>query len=94
MHIYEVLRRPVVTEKGTDLIGQNKYVFEADAKANKVQIKAAVEKAFGVTVVSVNVMNVSPKARGFGRMKGYRSEWKKAIVTLKEGDKIEIFEGV
>lgn len=94
MHIYEVLRRPVVTEKGTDLMGQSKYVFEAERKANKVQIKAAVEKAFGVTVISVNVLIVPPKARGFGRMKGYRSEWKKAIVTIKEGDKIEIFEGV
>ncbi len=94
MHIHEVLRRPVVTEKGTVLKEQNKYVFEAERKASKAQIKAAVEKAFNVTVVSVNVINMPPKARGFGRLRGYRSEWKKAVVTLKEGDKIEIFEGV
>lgn len=94
MHIYEVLRRPVVTEKGTLLKEENKYVFEAERKASKAQIKAAVEKAFGVTVIAVNVINMPPKARGFGRLRGRRSEWKKAVVTLKEGDKIEIFEGV
>lgn len=94
MHIHEVLRRPVVTEKGTVLKEQNKYIFEAQRKANKAQIKEAVEKAFGVTVISVNVINMPRKARGFGRLRGYRSQWKKAVVTLKEGDKIEVFDGV
>ena len=94
MHIYEVLRRPVVTEKNTDLMAQNKYIFEAMKKANKAQIKAAVEKAFKVTVVSVNVITVPSKPRGYGRLKGHKPAWKKAIVTLKAGDKIEIFEGV
>lgn len=94
MNLYEVLRRPVITEKNTGLMDQNKYVFEARRDANKSQIKAAVEKAFGVTVTSVNVITVPAKPRGFGRMKGQRSAWKKAVVTLKPGDKIEIFEGV
>jgi len=94
MHIYEVLRRPVVTEKNTDLMTQNKYVFEVLQKANKAQIKAAVEKAFKVNVLSVNVVTVPSKPKGFGRLRGHRPAWKKAIVTLKEGDKIEIFEGV
>ena len=94
MHIYEVLRRPVVTEKNTDLMAQNKYVFEVLKKANKAQIKAAVAKAFNVNVVSVNVVTVPSKPKGFGRLKGHRPSWKKAVVTLKEGEKIEIFEGV
>lgn len=94
MNIHEVLRRPVITEKNTILMDQNKYVFETEKKANKAQIKAAVEKAFGVTVVSVNVVTVPVKPRGFGRLRGRRPAWKKAIVTLKPGDKIEIFEGV
>ncbi len=94
MHIYEVLRRPIITEKNTGLMDQNKYVFETRKDANKAQIKAAVEKAFKVNVVSVNVITVPAKPRGFGRMRGQKSAWKKAIVTLKPGDKIEIFEGV
>ena len=94
MHIYEVLSRPVVTEKNTDLMTQNKYVFEVLKKANKAQVKAAVEKAFKVNVLSVNVVTVPSKPKGFGRLRGHRPAWKKAIVTLKEGDKIEIFEGV
>lgn len=94
MHIYQVLRRPVITEKNTDLMDQNKYVFEAEKRANKAQIKQAVEKAFGVSVISVNVVTVPKRPRGFGRLRGHRPAWKKAIVTLKPGDKIEIFEGV
>ncbi|MCD5412888.1 MAG: 50S ribosomal protein L23 [Dehalococcoidia bacterium] len=94
MHIYEVLRRPVITEKNTDLMAQNKYVFEVMKRANKAQIKAAVEKAFKVRVVSVNTVMVPSKPRGYGRLKGQSPSWKKAIVTLRPGDKIEIFEGV
>jgi len=94
MHIYEVLRRPVITEKNSVLMDQNKYVFEVRKDANKAQVKAAVEKAFSVTVTAVNVVTVPAKPKGFGRMKGTKSAWKKAIVTLKPGDKIEIFEGV
>lgn len=94
MHIYEVLRRPVITEKNTDLMVQSKYVFEVMKKANKTQIKAAVEKAFKVTVISVNVAMTPGKSIGYGRLKGQSPSWKKAIVTLRPGDKIEIFEGV
>lgn len=94
MHVYEVLRRPVVTEKNTDLMAQNKYVFEVAKKANKDQVKKAVEKAFKVTVVSVNMITVPSKPKGFGRLKGHKPSWKKAVVTLRPGDSIEIFEGV
>lgn len=94
MHLYEVIREPIITEKITDLMGQNKYAFKVAKTANKRQIKAAVEKAFKVSVVSVNVITVPSKPRGFGRLRGHRPAWKKAIVTLKPGDKIEVFEGV
>jgi len=94
MHTYEVLRRPVITEKNTDLMAENKYVFEVMKQANKAQIKESVQKAFKVTVTSINVITVPGKPKGFGRLKGHRPAWKKAIVTLKPGDKIEIFEGV
>jgi large subunit ribosomal protein L23 len=94
MHLYEVLRRPVITEKGTDLQAQNKYAFEVAGGANKPQIKQAVEKAFGVKVTAVNVMTMRGKTRRVGRRQVLTPSWKKALVTLKPGDKIEIFEGV
>ena len=94
MHIYEVLRRPIVTEKNTELMAQNKYTFEVAQNANKHQIKEAVEKAFKVKVVQVNVITVPGKSRGYGRLRGKTSPWKKAMVTLEQGNKIEIFEGV
>ncbi len=94
IHTYDVLRRPVITEKNSDLMGQHKYVFEVTKRANKNQIKEAVEKAFKVSVTSVNVVIVPGKPRGYGRLKGLKPSWKKAIVTLQPGNKIEIFEGV
>ena len=94
MHLYEVLRRPVVTEKGTGLQAQNKYAFEVAADANKHQIKQAVEKAFNVNVTAVNVMTVRGKTRRVGRRQVLTPTWKKAMVTLKPGQKIELFEGV
>lgn len=94
MHALEVLRRPLVTEKGTMLSGHGKYLFEVALDANKRQIKEAVERAFNVTVAKVNVMNVSPERRRVGRRVFYTSPWKKAVVTLKPGDKITLFEGV
>ena len=94
MNIYEVLRRPLVTEKSTRLSERSKYVFEVDKKASKVQVKMAVEKAFSVGVVSVNVIKVPGEAKKKGRRVVTASSWKKAIVTLKEGDKIQFFEGV
>jgi len=94
MHVYEVLRRPVITEKNTMLLAQGKYTFDVRQEANKSQIKAAVEKAFKVNVVSVNVINVPGKMRRAGRRRVMSPPWKKAVVTLEQGQKIELFEGV
>ncbi len=94
MHLYEVLRRPLITEKNTVLQIQGKYVFEVAGKSNKPQIKQAVEKAFKVKVNTVNVITVPGKMRRVGRRMVLTQSWKKAIVTLKPGDKIELFEGV
>ena len=94
MHPYEVLRRPLITEKNTELQAQGKYVFEIAREANKPQIKQAVEKAFDVTVTMVNVMTIHSEMRRVGRRQVSTRSWKKAIVTLQPGDKIELFEGV
>ena len=94
MHPYEVLRRPLITEKNTELQIQGKYAFEVAKEANKPQIKQAVEKAFDVTVTTVNVMNIHGEVRRVGRRQVSTRSWKKAIVTLQPGDKIELFEGV
>lgn len=94
MHLFDVLRRPLVTEKNTTLQTAGKYTFEVDATANKNQIKQAVEKAFNVKVTAVNVILVPGKERRVGRRVLVSSRWKKAVVTLKSGDKITIFEGV
>ncbi len=94
MHLYEVLCRPLITEKNAMLQSQGKYAFEIAREANKQQIKQAVEKAFKVKVLAVNVMTVPGKTRRVGRQQVLTQSWKKAIVTLKPGDKIELFEGV
>lgn len=94
MNLFDVLRRPLVTEKNTILQSEGKYGFEVAKDANKLMIKQAVEKAFKVSVVSVNVMTVRGKERRVGRRVVPGSSWKKAVVTLKPGDKIQIFEGV
>ncbi|TES84018.1 MAG: 50S ribosomal protein L23 [Dehalococcoidia bacterium] len=95
MHLSEVLRRPLVTEKNTAIQApQGKYAFEVAAVANKDQIKLAVEKAFKVDVTRVNVMTVPGRKRMMRGRPVMTPSWKKAIVTLKPGDKIELFEGV
>lgn len=94
IHTYSVLLRPLVTEKSTTLAGKNKYVFEVDLRANKAQVKKSVELVFEVSVLSVNTMVVKGKKRRYGRSLTKRPDWKKAIVTLKPGDSIEIFEGI
>jgi len=94
INVYEVLRRPLVTEKGTHLQEKNKYLFEVAINANKPQVKQAIEKAFNVSVKSVNLMTVVGKKKRYGRAITKRPDWKKAVVTLKEGDSIQIFEGV
>jgi large subunit ribosomal protein L23 len=94
MHLYEVLRRPLITEKSTALQAQNKYAFEIADGANKLMIRQAVEKAFKVKVTGVNVITMRHKTRRIGRLEVRTPPWKKAIVTLQPGDKIEFFEGV
>ncbi len=94
LHVFEVLRRPLITEKSTNLQeGQGMYVFEVDPRANKAQVKAAVEKSFNVKVVAVNVARVKGKRKRFGPKLVQRPSWKKAVVSLKAGDRIQIFEG-
>jgi len=94
LHIYEVLRRPLITEKATSLKEKDKYAFEVGSKATESQIKEAVERGFKVKVSKVNVMTVPGKTRRFGRRQVTGSPWKKAIVTLEPGHKITFFEGV
>lgn len=94
MHLYEVLRRPLITEKSTILQEQNKYAFEVAKEATKPQIKQAVEKAFNVKVTAVNVMTVPGKRRRVGKRMILTQSRRKAIVTIKAGDKIGFFEGV
>ena len=94
MQLFDVLKRPLVTEKNTSLQAQGKYAFEVDGGANKVQVKEAVEKAFKVKVTAVNILMVRGRDRRVGRRVVMSSPWKKAVVTLKPGDKIQFFEGV
>ena len=94
MHLYEVLRRPLITEKNSLIQVQGKYAFEVAGSANKNQIKEAIETAFKVNVTAVNIIMVPRKQRRVGRKQVLTQPWKKAIVTLKPGDKIELFEGV
>ena len=94
MHTYEVLRRPLITEKNALAQALGKYAFEVADRANKRQVKQAVETAFKVDVTTVNIVTVPGKQRRIGRQQVLTPSWKKAIVTLKPGDKIELFEGV
>ncbi|MDX1387144.1 MAG: 50S ribosomal protein L23 [bacterium] len=90
-----IIRRPLITEKGTWLRETTgKYVFEVDKRASKHEIKDAVEKLFKVKVEGVQTLNLRGKVKRIGRNVGKRSNWKKAYVTLKEGSTIEFFEGV
>ncbi len=92
MHITDVLIKPIITEKTNDLLTENKYTFKVNKDANKFQIKNAVEKMFNVEVAKVSTLNMKPKKKRVGRHQGYTSAYKKAIVKLKEGHKIEQFE--
>ena len=95
MHIYEVLKRPIVTEKSMVGSEVGDYTFEVDLRANKYVIKDAVETAFSVTVNHVRINVMPAKTMRRGRRIGIRKpKWKKAIVTLKSGDHIQLFEGV
>ena len=91
-HITDVLKKPVLTEKSLKLMEeQNKYTFDVDVHANKIEIRHAVEKLFGVKVVSVNVMNIPAKEKRMGRFVGKTNRRRKAIVKLAEGEKIDLF---
>jgi large subunit ribosomal protein L23 len=95
MHVFEVLKRPITTEKSNRLKDeQRQYAFEVDLRANKMQIKQAVETAFKVNVVSVNVLRMSRKRRRYGRFISYKPLHKKAMVTIRADQRIDLFEGV
>ena len=91
---HKILLENLISEKATMLVAQNKYVFKVDKHAGKFQIKEAVEGYYGVQVVSVNTIKISPKKRIHGRTIGWKKGFKKAVVTLREGDTIAAVEGV
>ena len=95
MDLYQIIEKPLVTEKGTDMLADGNWVvFRVNTEANKIQIREAVQKIFNVKVVHVNTQVVRGKRRRFGKSMGQLKTWIKAMVQLKEGEKIEIFEGV
>ncbi len=95
MHLYEILRRPITTEKSNKLKDDlRQYAFEVDMRANKTQIKEAVETAFKVQVLDVNVLRTARKRRHYGRRVIYTTPWKKAIITIPANQRIDLFEGV
>jgi large subunit ribosomal protein L23 len=93
LHPAEILIRPVISEKSYELITQNRYTFKVHQDAHKTQVRQAVEQLFDVSVVKVNIIKVQAKPKRRGLIKGVRPGWKKAVVELKQGDSIEIFEG-
>ena len=93
LHPNQILLAPVVSEKSYELIEQRKYAFRVHPDAHKTQIRQAVEELFEVRVQAVNVIKVQPKPKRRGLIRGKKPGWKKAIVQLREGDTIEIFEG-
>jgi large subunit ribosomal protein L23 len=95
MDMYKIVKKPLVTEKGTVMLSEgNRVTFRVHLDANKIEIREAVQKIFSVTVLQVNTQIVRGKRKRFGKAMGQTKSWKKAMVQLKEGDKIEIFEGV
>jgi len=93
--LHDIIKRPIITERTTDMMAEKKYVFEVPLKANKTEIKQAVEKVFGVKVAAVNTVRVPAKPKRYGKYSGYTSEWKKAIVKLTADSKeLEFYEGV
>lgn len=91
---YKHLIQPVITEKVSFLGMYNQYIFEVDPRANKIEIKKAVEKLYGVKPIKINIINMRGKNVRYGRQFGRLKNWKKAIVTLRSGDKIDVYEGV
>ncbi|GMT43097.1 MAG: 50S ribosomal protein L23 [bacterium] len=95
INYFDVIRSPLLTEKATDLKEKlNHICFKVDRRANKKQITEALEKIFNVKVTGIRVLNAKPKKKKLGRSSGFRTGYKKAIITLKDGDSIDIFEKV
>lgn len=100
LRVEDIIRRPLITEKNTRLMEQNQYTFVVALDANKVQIKDAVEQTFDVKVKAVNTLVVKPvkrsrsASRRGGRIEGHEASWKKAVVTLQPGFRIDLFEQV
>ena len=91
----DIIKRPLITERTSDLMANKKYVFEVDLRANKTEIKQAIEQIFKVKVTNVNTLRMPAKPKRYGRYSGYTSEWKKAIVSLSNDSKeLEFFETV
>jgi large subunit ribosomal protein L23 len=91
---YRVLVKPLITEKVTDMGMYNKYAFEVTLDTNKQEVKKAMQEVYGVVPISVNILNMKGKSVRFGRVTGKTKKWKKAIITLKKDDKIEVYQGV
>lgn len=91
---FRVLVKPLITEKATELGTQNKYAFVVTGAANKIEVAKAIQAVYGVKALNVNIICMKGKVVTRGRIKGQRKDWKKAIVTLKKGDSIKIYEGV
>lgn len=94
MDARDIILKPLISEKAVAAMGEGKYAFKVRLDANKTQIKDAIEEIFGVTVTSVNTMRMHGKVRRQGKFIGRRSDWKKALVQLKEGDSIKVFDGL
>ncbi|MCU6791729.1 MULTISPECIES: 50S ribosomal protein L23 [Paenibacillus] len=91
----DIIKRPVITERTSDMMAEKKYVFEVELRANKTEIKLAIESIFKVKVTKVNTLRMPAKPKRYGRHAGYTSEWKKAIVSLSADSKeLEFFESV
>jgi len=91
---YQILVKPLVTERAAEIAALGKYVFMVNRAMNKVEVKKAIRSVYNVEPIKINMINVVGKKVRYGRSLGQRKDWKKAIVTLKPGDKIEIYEGV
>lgn len=89
---YDIIKRPIITEKSSGLVDKLQYTFEVDVKANKVEIKKAIEEIFNVKVEAVRTINVHRKAKRLQRYEGYKAAYKKAIVRLADGQSIDVFE--
>ncbi len=95
MEMHHIIKRAIVTEKSTILKeASNQYIFEVDVRANKIEIGNAIEKLFKVNVLDVKIMNMLGKKKRLGRVIGKTKSWKKAIITLAPGSRIEVHEGV